>query len=69
VVAEGVETPDHLQRAREACCDAVQGYHLSRPLDVSVVGRFLTTWAGMDARPDDDPGVPVAGAAAGLARP
>ena len=50
VVAEGVETPDHLQRAREACCDAVQGYHLSRPLDVSAVGRFLTTWAGVDAR-------------------
>ena len=25
VVAEGVETPQHLHRAREACCDAVQG--------------------------------------------
>jgi diguanylate cyclase (GGDEF)-like protein/PAS domain S-box-containing protein len=46
VVAEGVETPDHLERARDACCDAVQGYHLSRPLAVEAVGEFLTTWAG-----------------------
>ena len=33
VVAEGVETPQHLQRAREACCDAVQGFFLSKPLE------------------------------------
>ena len=33
VVAEGVETPKHLHRAREACCDAVQGFYLSRPLE------------------------------------
>ena len=46
VVAEGVETPSHLHRAREACCDAVQGYHLSRPLEAGAVGHFLTTWAG-----------------------
>jgi EAL domain-containing protein (putative c-di-GMP-specific phosphodiesterase class I) len=52
VVAEGVETPDHLQRAREACCDAVQGYHLSRPLEVGAVGTFLTTWAGAGRRVD-----------------
>jgi diguanylate cyclase (GGDEF)-like protein/PAS domain S-box-containing protein len=45
VVAEGVETPQHLHRAREACCDAVQGYHLSRPLEEGMVAEFLTTWS------------------------
>ena len=45
VVAEGVETPQHLHRAREACCDAVQGYHLSRPLEEGAVEGFLTTWS------------------------
>jgi hypothetical protein len=44
VVAEGVETPKHLHRAREACCDAVQGFYLSRPLEEPAVGDFLTTW-------------------------
>ncbi len=46
VVAEGVETPGHLHRAREACCDAVQGYHLSRPLEGAAVEHFLMSWAG-----------------------
>jgi EAL domain-containing protein (putative c-di-GMP-specific phosphodiesterase class I) len=68
VVAEGVETPSHLNRAREACCDAVQGFHLSRPLEVGAVATFLTTWAGgTDGR--GAAGVDAAGAAAGLARP
>jgi diguanylate cyclase (GGDEF)-like protein/PAS domain S-box-containing protein len=44
VVAEGVETPGHLHRAREACCDAVQGFFLSRPLTADAVQDFLTTW-------------------------
>jgi EAL domain-containing protein (putative c-di-GMP-specific phosphodiesterase class I) len=32
VVVEGVETSEHLARAREAQCDAAQGFHFSRPL-------------------------------------
>ena len=44
VVAEGVETPGHLHRAREACCDAVQGFHLSRPLEAGAVTSFLLQW-------------------------
>jgi diguanylate cyclase (GGDEF)-like protein len=32
VVAEGVETQDQLERLREAGCDKVQGYLLSRPV-------------------------------------
>ncbi len=47
VVAEGVETAGHLRRARDACCDAVQGFHLSRPLEPAAVAEFLTTWTGM----------------------
>ena len=44
VVAEGVETAQHLQRAREASCDAVQGFYLSRPLEEGAVEDFLTGW-------------------------
>jgi diguanylate cyclase (GGDEF)-like protein/PAS domain S-box-containing protein len=44
VVAEGVETAQHLHRAREACCDSVQGYFLSRPLEEKAVAEFLATW-------------------------
>ena len=58
VVAEGVETPGHLHRAREACCDAVQGYHLSRPLEVGAVVEFLTTWAVVERTADRDPVAP-----------
>jgi EAL domain-containing protein (putative c-di-GMP-specific phosphodiesterase class I) len=32
VVAEGVETQDQLERLRDAGCDKVQGYLLSRPV-------------------------------------
>lgn len=45
VVAEGVETPQHLHRAREACCDAVQGFYLSRPLEENAVEGFLRSWS------------------------
>jgi diguanylate cyclase (GGDEF)-like protein/PAS domain S-box-containing protein len=48
VVAEGVETPGHLHRAREACCDAVQGFYLSRPLEAGAVATFLTGWTALD---------------------
>jgi EAL domain-containing protein (putative c-di-GMP-specific phosphodiesterase class I) len=48
VVAEGVETPGHLHRAREACCDAVQGYYLARPMEVGAVPEFLLEWTGVD---------------------
>ncbi len=54
VVAEGVETPQHLHRAREACCDEVQGFFLSRPLEEGAVEEFLRTWSAARL------GVPVA---------
>ena len=44
VVVEGVETPDHLARAREAACDAAQGFHFSRPLPPDAVPPYLSRW-------------------------
>jgi diguanylate cyclase (GGDEF)-like protein/PAS domain S-box-containing protein len=41
VVAEGVETPEHLARARDALCDGAQGYHFARPMPVADVPAFL----------------------------
>ena len=41
VVAEGVEDEATLRRLRELGCDMVQGYHLSRPLSVDDLGKWL----------------------------
>lgn len=41
VVVEGVETLQHLARAREAGCDAAQGYHFAAPLPAPDVPAFL----------------------------
>jgi diguanylate cyclase (GGDEF)-like protein/PAS domain S-box-containing protein len=46
VVVEGVETPEHLARAREAPCDAAQGFHFSRPMPIDDVAEFLLSWSG-----------------------
>ena len=48
VVVEGVETPDHLERAFEAACDAAQGYHFSRPLAFEDVPGFFDGWSDED---------------------
>jgi len=42
VVAEGVETREHLELLLESECDEAQGYHLSRPLDADAFARLLT---------------------------
>jgi diguanylate cyclase (GGDEF)-like protein len=42
VVVEGVETTEHLTRAREAACNAAQGFHFSRPLATRDVPDYLT---------------------------
>jgi diguanylate cyclase (GGDEF)-like protein len=44
VVVEGVETPDHLARAREAACDAAQGFHFARPMPPADVPAYLAGW-------------------------
>jgi len=41
VVAEGVETQEQLEVLETRGCDAVQGYLLSRPLDIEACRRFL----------------------------
>jgi diguanylate cyclase (GGDEF)-like protein/PAS domain S-box-containing protein len=41
VVAEGVETPDQAEAAREAGCGELQGYLYSRPLPPQDVGLWL----------------------------
>ena len=41
VVAEGVETPEHLVRVLEAGCDFVQGYLFSRPLHPAQIDEYL----------------------------
>jgi diguanylate cyclase (GGDEF)-like protein len=41
VVAEGVETPEHLVRVLQAGCDFVQGYLFSRPLHPEKIDAYL----------------------------
>jgi diguanylate cyclase (GGDEF)-like protein len=43
VVAEGVETLAVCEMLTEMNCDHVQGYYISRPLEVEHVGRWLDT--------------------------
>jgi len=42
VTAEGVETQEQLAALETLGCDAVQGYFLSRPLDLAACQRFLS---------------------------
>jgi diguanylate cyclase (GGDEF)-like protein/PAS domain S-box-containing protein len=48
VIAEGVEDAATLARLAELGCDAVQGYHVSRPLAAPALREWLATssWAG-----------------------
>lgn len=43
VVAEGVETPEHAQAARDAGCDTLQGFLYAKPLDVDAATQWLKT--------------------------
>jgi diguanylate cyclase (GGDEF)-like protein/PAS domain S-box-containing protein len=58
VIVEGVETVEHLARAREAPCDAAQGFHLARPLPFPDVPAFLAGWSEREVvpRPTGVPG-------------
>jgi len=42
VVAEGVETVEHASAAREAGCDALQGYLFAKPLEIDDATRWLS---------------------------
>ncbi len=41
VIAEGVETAEQLEALKAKGCDAVQGYFLSRPLELDAYRRYL----------------------------
>jgi diguanylate cyclase (GGDEF)-like protein len=41
VVAEGIETAEHLARLRELGCDYGQGYHFSKPVDAAAIETLL----------------------------
>jgi len=43
VVAEGVESLEHLDLLQEMGCDIVQGYFLCRPLPVEEITSYLKT--------------------------
>jgi EAL domain-containing protein (putative c-di-GMP-specific phosphodiesterase class I) len=43
-VAEGVETPEQMQRIRDEGCTDVQGYLISRPIPADDVLTFLQTY-------------------------
>lgn len=40
-VAEGVESEGHLQLLRDMDCDAIQGYHFSKPLPIEQFDQYL----------------------------
>ncbi|WP_188312018.1 sensor domain-containing protein [Salinarimonas soli] len=57
--AEGVETPEQLDRVREQGCTEVQGYLFSRPRPASEVRALIdsrSTWVGQAARGSDRQG-------------
>jgi EAL domain-containing protein (putative c-di-GMP-specific phosphodiesterase class I) len=41
IIAEGVETQEHLYRLQELGCDLYQGYHFARPLPVDTALEFI----------------------------
>jgi diguanylate cyclase len=43
VLAEGVETPEQLERLRQAGCLMYQGYLFSPPVDIKAFGEFLAS--------------------------
>jgi len=45
VVAEGVETPEHLAALRALGCDRAQGYYLSHPLPAAAIEEHLVAGA------------------------
>jgi len=44
VIAEGVETEEHISLLREVGCDMLQGYAIGKPMPVSELIDFLYSW-------------------------
>jgi diguanylate cyclase (GGDEF)-like protein len=45
VVAEGVENAEVLELLRRLGCDAIQGYHIARPLAAAEVGQLINAYS------------------------
>jgi len=45
IIAEGVETKEHLERLEELGCDLYQGYYFARPLPEATAREFIITSA------------------------
>lgn len=52
VVAEGIETRDHLDMLRSRRCNQGQGYLFAKPMAASRVPHFLRTWQSHSENPD-----------------
>ncbi|MCB2064832.1 MAG: bifunctional diguanylate cyclase/phosphodiesterase [Novosphingobium sp.] len=60
VLAEGVETADHLEFLRREGCAEAQGFFLSRPVPVSRVAEIITSGVGSASHQRNTDGLPVA---------
>ncbi len=49
VTAEGIETPEQLERLAAAGCDLGQGFHLGRPIDSRAINSMLAAGATITA--------------------
>ena len=52
-IAEGVETPEQLERIRAEGCDFVQGYLFSRPVPIEQVERLISMFTTVDTKPSN----------------
>jgi EAL domain-containing protein (putative c-di-GMP-specific phosphodiesterase class I) len=43
VIAEGIETPEHLEELTDFGCDVAQGFHLSRPIPPDQIVAWIRT--------------------------
>ena len=41
IIAEGIETLDHAERARDLGCDILQGYALAKPMPAHEISKLL----------------------------
>jgi EAL domain-containing protein (putative c-di-GMP-specific phosphodiesterase class I) len=46
VIAEGIETPEHLRQLEDFGCDVAQGFHLGRPVPPEDIPRWLHALQG-----------------------
>jgi diguanylate cyclase (GGDEF)-like protein len=50
VVAEGIETEEHLQLVKAAGCTSFQGFHFAKPMAAQEFTGFLANWASHGSR-------------------